>query len=106
MTIVTGSQDKVEAYINEKCARHRDLGQRSVVIASTETISHYHSDVPMAAGSLQKPDEIARNLYRILREMDEQQAAFIYSEGFDENGIGEAVGNRLRTAAGTRMIRL
>lgn len=104
MTIVTGDQAKVVAYINEKCAWHQSMGQRSGVIASSETIARYHSDVMKAAGSLHRPDEIARNLYRILREMDETQVAFIYSEAFDERGIGEAVGNRLHKAAGYRVV--
>jgi L-threonylcarbamoyladenylate synthase len=106
LTIVSGRSEAVEAFIQKKCAQHKSLGQKNGVIASTETMSHYHADVVKEAGSLFHPDEIAKNLYRILREMDEEQVEFIYSEAFGESGIGEAVGNRLRKAAGHQIIQV
>ena len=42
-------------------------------------------------------------MYRILREFDGEEVDLIYSEAFTENGIGQAVMNRLLKAAGHRM---
>ena len=39
-----------------------------------------------------------------LREFDKQQVAYIYSEGFSENQVGQAVMNRLIKAAGHTII--
>jgi L-threonylcarbamoyladenylate synthase len=106
LTIVMGRSGSVEAFINEKCAQHKSLNQKCGVIASRESGSHYVADVVKEAGSLHKPDEIARNLYRILREMDEERVEYIYTEAFGESGIGEAVRNRLQKAAGHQIVQV
>ena len=43
---------------------------------------------------------IARNLYRVLREFEEEDVEEIYSESFAAQGIGKAIMNRLEKAAG------
>ena len=48
---------------------------------------------------------VAKALYRVLREFDEEQVDIIYSEGFGESGVGQAVMNRLIRAAGHKIIR-
>ena len=47
---------------------------------------------------------VAKVLYRVLREFDEEQVDIIYSEGFSEDGVGQAVMNRLIRAAGHKII--
>ena len=47
---------------------------------------------------------VARRLYGILREFDEEGAENIYSEAFDCNGMGHAIMNRLLKAAGHHII--
>jgi L-threonylcarbamoyladenylate synthase len=47
--------------------------------------------------------EIAFNLYRVLREFDEEKVTKIYSESFCLEGMGQAVMNRLLKAAGNHI---
>ncbi|MGL5512854.1 MAG: Sua5 family C-terminal domain-containing protein, partial [Sporomusa sp.] len=48
---------------------------------------------------------IAANLYTALRSFDGRAVDVIYAEGIAEQGLGLAVMNRLRKAAGYRIIR-
>ena len=49
---------------------------------------------------------IAANLYTALRSFDNKAVDVIYAEGISDQGLGLAVMNRLRKAAGYRIIRL
>ena len=53
-----------------------------------------------SAGSRDDEQAIAHNLYRILREFDDENVEVIYSESFDNGGMGQAIMNRLLKAAG------
>jgi L-threonylcarbamoyladenylate synthase len=55
-------------------------------------------------GSAKNPAEIARNLFEALRRFDDLEVELIYAEGIDESGVGRAVMNRLKKAAGYRLI--
>jgi L-threonylcarbamoyladenylate synthase len=57
-------------------------------------------------GSREDEPAIARELYRILREFDDEAVEVIYSEAFDESGIGQAIMNRLLKAAGHKVVRI
>jgi L-threonylcarbamoyladenylate synthase len=45
-------------------------------------------------------EEVARNLFKCVREMDEWGAEVILVEGIEEVGIGRSVMERLRKMAG------
>lgn len=47
---------------------------------------------------------LAERLYSLLRGFDKQQAEIIFAEGVDEAGLGLAVMNRLRKAAGYQIV--
>ena len=49
---------------------------------------------------------VARNLYKVLREFDEEEVDYIYSEAFPEAGIGTAIMNRLGKAAGHHVLQV
>ena len=55
-------------------------------------------------GSREDEDEIARHMYRILREFDESGVDVIYSESFATPRIGQAIMNRLLKAAGHQVL--
>ncbi len=57
-------------------------------------------------GSRKDEEEIARNLFSILREFDDEKVTSIYSESFPAQGLGQAIMNRLLKAAGHRVVRL
>ncbi len=54
----------------------------------------------------QEDDEasVARHLYKVLRDFDEESVDVIYSESFSQSGVGQAVMNRLIRAAGHKVI--
>ena len=70
------------------------------VIATAENFPLYEADVIKNAGNRNDEATIARELYRILREFDDEDVEVIYSEAFPEGGIGQAIMNRLLKAAG------
>ena len=57
-------------------------------------------------GSRDRPGEMGSRLYDALRACDSEGAGFIYVEACSAEGQGAAVMNRLRKAAGNRIIRL
>lgn len=80
-------------------AAHRekkDVG----IIATDETLPFYKYGLVKNIGTRENEKTIARNLYRILREFDEESVDTIYSESFAMQGIGKAIMNRLEKAAG------
>lgn len=106
LTVVEGSMEKVQDYINRNLKIHQKAGHVTGVIAARETASAYHADSVKDIGSRQNEEELAHNLFRILREFDEEDVQVIYAESFESKGVGCAVMNRLLKAAGNQRIRL
>lgn len=106
LIIVEGEAGQVSAYINEKLSFFQKEGKRTGVIATDETAGCYAADSVKSAGGRQQEEVIARHLFRILREFDDEDIEMIYAEGFRQKGVGQAVMNRLLKAAGHQIIRL
>lgn len=104
LTIVRGSVAAVTDYINAGLAAGRKNHKKTGVIATDETIKSYRADVPRSVGKRKDVNAVARGLYRILREFDDEDVEMIYSESFDGGGVSQAVMNRLLKAAGHRVI--
>lgn len=100
LTIISGESKKVVSRINELTEEAISYGKKTGVIATTENFDLYRADVIKNAGNRNDEAAIARELYRILREFDDEDVEVIYSESFDESGIGQAIMNRLLKAAG------
>lgn len=104
MTIIEGDQDSVIKLINQYTRESVSKGEKVGVLCSDEIIDSVIAPVKISAGPRNDEEEIARRLYRILREFDDEQVTVIYSEGFSKNGFGQAVMNRLLKAAGFNVI--
>lgn len=104
LTIVDGEEECVVQYINNHIAAHRKKNIKTGVIATDASVSRYHADVCRSAGDRHDEDTIARELYRILREFDDEAVEIIYTESFDTDGIGQAIMNRLLKAAGHKVV--
>lgn len=105
LTVVQGAPGQVIAYINKQAAEDRLQGEIAGVIATDETLIHYHEvQVCKSLGSRSDEESIARHLYTVLREFDDEQVGKIYSESFCTDGFGQAIMNRLLKAAGHRVI--
>ncbi|MGN7359253.1 L-threonylcarbamoyladenylate synthase [Paenibacillus sp. SAF-054] len=107
LSIVTGeSPSAVSDWINARLREAAGRGERTGVLAFEEHAADYQADCVLSLGSLSDLDTAAHRLYAHLRRMDEENVGFILSEACPEEGLGAAIMNRLRKAAGQSVIRL
>lgn len=106
LTIVEGEPEQVAAYMNRQAAKARQRGERTGIIGTRERLSQYRADVVKCLGDREDEESIARNLYSVLRQMDQEQVTRIYSESFAARGFGQAIMNRLLKAAGHRVVKV
>lgn len=104
LTIVEGDREHVVAYINEQTELDRKAGFRTGVISTIETLDEYTADIIKCVGSRQDEEAIARHLFTVLREFDDDAVERMYSESFAGDGLGQAIMNRLLKAAGHRVV--
>ncbi len=102
LTIVKGVEEKVLAYINAQCEKNEN--KKTGVIGTDATVRRYDADVCKSVGCREDEEAVARELYRILREFDDEDVEVIYAEAFDDSGIGRAIMNRLLKAAGHKLV--
>ncbi len=101
LIIISGEQQRVVDEINKKTKVMQDKGKTVGVIGTDETVSFYMADSVKSAGSRKDEESIAKTLYKMLREFDDEDITIIYSESFaDAEGMGQAIMNRLLKAAG------
>lgn len=104
LTLVHGREEDVIAAINRLVREGVEQGRKVGIIGTDETCSRYPDGVVRSIGTRQHEETIARNLYGILREFDEEEVDLIYSESFFGAGIGQAIMNRMLKAAGHRVL--
>lgn len=104
MYLVKGKTEDVIAEINSLVREKEEAGKRTAVIAACETAERYCCRHVKSIGARRDEAAIARSLYATLRELDDMGAEYIYSEEFDTPQLGMAVMNRLRKAAGHKVI--
>ena len=104
LMIVEGEVEEAVKAIKQIAYEQTGLGYRIGIIATNETCENYTTGVVKSIGSRNNESSIAKNLYRVLREFDEEEVDYIYSEPFDTEGIGDAIRNRLDKAAGHHFI--
>jgi L-threonylcarbamoyladenylate synthase len=80
--------------------------KRVGVLATDETAWAYEADVVKSMGSRRNVDAMATNLFRLLREFDEENVDVILAEGVSTEGLGLAVMNRLRKASGYQIVKV
>ena len=103
LTILKGSPEAVTEAILERAASLKKQGKRVGVICTDETRPAFWGMVVKCVGGRNDEEAIAHNLYRILREFDEEAVDVIYSESFEGTGLYQAIMNRLIKAAGYRI---
>lgn len=106
LTIVSGSSDKVVAYINRECKAAGLAGKHTGVLCTQETVGLYQADSIKCMGTRADESTVAQGLYQILRECDDEQLEVLFAESFSTEGIGQAVMNRLLKAAGYQIVEL
>ena len=100
LMIVQGAQKAVVDYINEMTLEARNIGKRVGVIGTDATKALYTADVVKSVGDRADETTVAHELFKVLREFDDENVDVMFSESFDDSGIGQAIMNRLLRAAG------
>ena len=104
LKIVEGSKQCVVAAINNFVANELENHKKVGIIATDETIEAYPNGLVKSIGSRGDDRTIARNLYAVLREFDEEGTESIYSESFADGPMGQAIMNRLLKAAAHNVV--
>ncbi len=97
--LVNGKIGNVVRYINKCSARAEAEGKHVGIMATTENKERYRCGTVLTIGSRKQEEQIASSLYDVLRQFDTLGADVIYAEYPDEDGLGEAITNRLLKAA-------
>ena len=98
--LVEGDLKRVVAKVRELAALRHAQGLQVGILAYDESASFYDLGKILVAGSHRQPEQIASRLYSILRHFDELGVDIIIAEGTASSGLGLAIMNRLRRAAG------
>lgn len=104
LTIIEGELEKVVETINCSVDEKIKSGYKVGIIATDETLKKYKQGEIKTIGSRYDEEQIARSLFAILREFDDLKVDYIYSEGFSERNLGQAIMNRLLKAAGYHVV--
>ncbi len=101
--LVEGEADRIVAEINSRLS-NKPAGIKVAVLGTTENILKYRNEWVLDLGPRNEPAIIANRIYDLLRFCDQLAVDQIYIEGIPLHGIGTAVINRLRKAAGGNVI--
>ncbi len=102
--LVLGPQEKLAvkiAYLRDTFQRR---GKHVALLLSRELAFELGGDRVEILGSRGNQAELAANLYRALRRLDKSSAELIIAEGYSETGLALAVMDRLKKAAGSRVL--
>ena len=104
VTIVIGDSHKVVEKINEIVHNNIEQGKKVGILASKENEDKYKEGEVLVLGSSKDLREVAHNLFEYLRSFDDIGVDVILAEGYEEKGVGIAVMNILKKAAGYDII--
>jgi len=105
VVLVEGEVEPVLQKIEELIRVYKAEGKKVGALSTDETTSHYKADVVKSMGSRTDLAGVAGNLFRLLRELDAERVDVIIAESVPMKGLGLAVTNRLRRAAGYNIIK-
>ncbi|WP_166243491.1 L-threonylcarbamoyladenylate synthase [Paenibacillus turpanensis] len=109
LVLVEGGAPEARAHrIRELAAQAAAAGERTGILTYAEHAGAFAgaADVVALCGSVSDLARTARELFAALRRFDDEGVTRIIAEGCPEEGLGLAVMNRLRKAAGGRIERL
>ncbi len=102
--IVEGESAKVIERINSECAELEKQGVSCAVVCSHEHASQYKCHHVYDLGLRSEEKAVSSHLFDALRQLDTDGIQVIYSEGFYDLKLSEAIMNRLRKAAGYNFV--
>lgn len=102
MTVIQGSFSFKKRMMRELLVDRKGKG---VILASEELARELPDFEIWSLGSIEKPELAANRLFDLLRMCDAREVDWILSEGYSEKGMGAALMNRMRKAAGGVVIK-
>jgi L-threonylcarbamoyladenylate synthase len=100
--IVSGENEKVIEKINCLINENNKKGLKTGVMCIDKNFNKYNAYTISLGNTL---EEVGHNLFNVLREMDEKKIDVVYSEEFENKGVGQAIMNRLNKSAGYKIIK-
>ena len=100
VTVVTGDSRRTARYIR------RNLAEHTGVIAFHEYARDFPDCIVHDMGSVQDRGEQARRVFDALRAFDDTDVTAIFAQCPGDEGLGLAVANRLKKAAGFQVVDL
>jgi L-threonylcarbamoyladenylate synthase len=98
--LVKGTKEQIQQMVNEKRNGRLKVG----VMTTKENKNFYDADVVIATGEREKLETVAESLYDTLRAFNQENLDIIFGEVFPEQGVGQAIMNRLTKASGLPII--
>lgn len=106
MYLFIGSVDNMVKKIDEYAITYIAMGKKVGIMATEETKAKYDKGIIVSLGSRENKESIAQNLFSTLRMFDQEGVDIILAEGVDFQGIGTAIMNRMKKAAGGNIIKV
>jgi L-threonylcarbamoyladenylate synthase len=106
MWLIEGETKKVHARMLEIARTATAEGRKVGILTTAEFAPLFRDDVVLSCGERSDALDIARNLYKTLRQLDDEQVDLILATTFPETGMYHAVMNRLRKAAAGKVMRV
>jgi L-threonylcarbamoyladenylate synthase len=103
--LIEGESKEIAKKINDVADQYKTEGLEIGIMTTKENYDFYNCDQIKVMGSRESFSEISSNLFKLLREFDEIEVDIILVEGLPTEGLGLAIMNRLRKAAGYQIIK-
>lgn len=104
LKIIRGKNEKTIEIIQEMLENYIEKNNKVAILTTDENLDKFNSGEVISLGSANNFNEIAKNLFETLRKCDDLGVQYILCQGFEEEGVGLAIMNRLNKAAGYDII--
>lgn len=104
--IIEGNIEACVEKIRELAEGYTAKGVAVGILATEQTKERYTEGIVKSLGDRERPDTIASNLFKGLRCLDNQGVGVILAEAVEYHGVGLAVMNRMKKAAGYNIVKV
>jgi L-threonylcarbamoyladenylate synthase len=108
LLLFDGSEEAMRVAMLEELHRRTQRGERAgILVADSDLAVFQESEAPVfALGDAAQPAQVAASLFAGLRALEEANVQVILCRNFAEHGLGLAVRDRLKRAAGGKVIQV
>ena len=106
LKIISGKNEKTVEIMCKMLENYIENNNKVAIITTDENIDRFKNCEVLSLGRKDNLNEIAKNLFETLRKCDDLGVEYILCQGFEEDGVGLAIMNRLNKAAGYDIIKV